>query len=73
MVVQLEEIMGQGVDDPWADRRFEQTVREVAYDLWKRDGRPQGREQHYWFLAIEKCMRHRADEERLARGLVDPM
>jgi hypothetical protein len=60
-------------DERWVDRDFEQAVREVAYELWERDGHPEGQEKHYWFLAIEKCMHRRADEERIRRGLIDPM
>lgn len=65
--------MDHGRDGPFGDVAFEQTVRELAYELWERDGSRHGLEKHYWFLALEKCMRRRSDEERLTRGLVDPM
>lgn len=39
-------------DERWVDNDFEQAVREVAYELWERDGQPEGQEKHYWFLAI---------------------
>lgn len=32
---------------------FEQRVRERAYHLWLRDGRPEGREDEYWERAWE--------------------
>jgi hypothetical protein len=28
-----------------------QRIREVAYDLWERDGRPGGREHEFWLRA----------------------
>jgi hypothetical protein len=60
-------------DTRFGDPQFEQFVRETAYGLWERDGRPGGREQHYWYLALGKCIRRREEEERLKRGLVDPI
>lgn len=65
--------MHQGQHHPFGDEAFEQTVRERAYALWERDGSPHGLEKHYWFLALEQCLRRRDDAERLTRGLVDPM
>ncbi|MFD2648798.1 DUF2934 domain-containing protein [Devosia albogilva] len=65
--------MAQSSSDPWGDQDFELLVREVAYALWERDGRPEGQEKHYWFRAIDKCMQQRAEEDRLRRGIVDPM
>jgi hypothetical protein len=26
-------------------------IAKRAYELWEREGRPQGRDQHYWFTA----------------------
>jgi hypothetical protein len=52
---------------------FEQIVRKTAYELWERDGCPQGGEKHYWHLALAKCLRQREEDERSRRGLVDPM
>jgi heme oxygenase len=50
-------------DDPWIDRNFEAQVRQTAYFLWENDGRPHGREQQYWFAALDRCLRqHQADE-----------
>ena len=60
-------------DARFGDPHFEQMVREAAYGLWERDGRPDGREQHYWYLALAKCMRRREVEERVKRGLIAPM
>ena len=37
----------------------EQRIRERAHSLWEADGKPDGREQDYWFRA-EKLI----DEER---------
>lgn len=60
-------------DVKFGDPEFEQIVREKAYELWERGGRPQGGEKHYWYLALAKCMRQRDEEERGKRGLIDPM
>jgi hypothetical protein len=30
-----------------------------AYELWERDGRPQGHDQHYWYRAIEELARQK--------------
>lgn len=53
-------------DDPWIDHEFEQSVRETAYFLWEQDGRPEGREQEYWFEALKRCLRER-DADALLR------
>ena len=45
--------------DPWRNTDFEQAVRETAYFLWEQDGRPNGREQEYWFRALERALRER--------------
>jgi hypothetical protein len=63
----------EGNEERFGDPSFEQFVRETAYGLWERDGRPDGREQHYWYQALAKCMRRREEEERLKRGLIDPI
>lgn len=50
--------------DPWGDPAFEQRVRDTAYFMWEQDGQPGGREQEYWYAALEKCLRqHDADKE----------
>lgn len=59
--------------DTFGDDEFEQMVRTTAYHLWERDGRPLGGEKHYWFIALEKCLRRHSQEERERRGLLDPM
>jgi hypothetical protein len=45
--------------DPWGDAEFEQAVRETAYFLWEQDGRPESREQDYWYRALERTLRER--------------
>lgn len=44
---------------PWGDPKFEQAVRETAYFMWEHDGRPSGREQDYWYRALEATLRER--------------
>lgn len=60
-------------DDPFGDPNFEQMVREKAYLLWERDGRPVDGEKHYWYMALAKCMGEREEDERAQRGLIDPI
>jgi hypothetical protein len=56
------------VSDPWGDPAFEQAVRETAYFLWEQDGRPQGREQEYWYRALERTLRERNADHGLRNG-----
>jgi hypothetical protein len=51
--------------DPWVDPDFEQSVRDTAYFMWENDGRPDGREQEYWFRALEVCLRQRNLDKQL--------
>ena len=55
--------------DPWGDPIFEQSVRETAYFLWEQDGRPPGREQEYWFSALERCLQRRQSDLELQQSL----
>jgi len=53
--------------DPWGDPAFEQRVRDTAYFMWEQDGQPNGKEQEYWYAALEKCLRqHDSDKELLS-------
>ena len=54
--------------DPWVDPAFEQNVRDTAYFMWENEGRPSGREQDYWFAALEKCLRQREADRLLRNG-----
>lgn len=45
--------------EKFVDLDFEQKVRQTAYLLWEKDGRPFGRETDYWFRAIEQEMEAR--------------
>jgi len=51
--------------DPWGDPAFEQAVRETAYFLWEQDGRPEGREQEYWYRSLERTLRERNSDRGL--------
>ena len=35
----------------------EDAIRQRAYFLWEADGRPDGRGDHYWHLALEEAQR----------------
>lgn len=60
--------MSQTPPDPWIDPQFERSVRDTAYFLWEHDGRPEGREQEYWFAALERCLRQRECDKELRRS-----
>lgn len=51
--------MSDDQDTTWGDPNFEQAVRETAYFLWEQDGKPHGREQEYWYRALERHLRQR--------------
>ena len=55
--------------DPWSDPAFELAVRETAYFLWEQDGKPEGRENDYWFRALERQLRQRNADRDLKNGL----
>ena len=61
--------MSRSKPDPWTDPAFEQVVRDTAYFLWEHDGRPHGREQEYWFAALDRCLRQRDWDKALKRSL----
>jgi hypothetical protein len=54
--------------DPWSDPAFELAVRETAYFLWEQDGKPEGRENDYWFRALERQLRERNADRDLKSG-----
>lgn len=53
----------------WNDATFEQAVRDTAYFMWEQDGRPPGREQEYWYRALEQHVRSRQSEKELRNGM----
>lgn len=61
--------MNASIPDPWVDPEFEQSVRDTAYFLWEQDGKPNGREQQYWFTALERCLRRRESDMALNGSL----
>lgn len=54
--------------DPWSDSAFELRTRETAYFLWEQDGKPEGKEQEYWFAALERGLRERDCDKQLAQN-----
>jgi hypothetical protein len=40
-------------------RLSQDQIQQRAYELWHQDGRPEGRDQHYWYLA-ERDLRESA-------------
>lgn len=55
--------------DKFVDLDFEQNVRQAAYLLWEKDGRPFGSEKEYWFRALEAQL---AARERADAGVAPP-
>jgi len=55
------------VNDKRSDE-WNEAIRRTAYFLWEQDGRPAGKEAHYWQLAREKHLRQRAYDLWLAEG-----
>ena len=43
--------MPEPLNDFLTDR--EQKIRELAYQLWEAEGRPEGQADRHWFMAIE--------------------
>jgi hypothetical protein len=54
--------VGQNAED------FDAAVRDTAYFLWEQAGRPEGRAEEYWHLAMEQHMRARAYSIWLSEG-----
>lgn len=50
---------------PEPDRNQEQAVRETAYFIWEREGRPEGRAQDHWTRATTEgvAAEHSRDDE----------
>jgi Protein of unknown function (DUF2934) len=61
------------------DRDWERAIRERAYFIWEREGRPEGRADDHWQYATivtldDECMRHDDpidDEEKVLAGRPD--
>lgn len=54
-----------GDHDSFINHEFDRKVRETAYFLWEQAGRPWGREQEFWFVALDRCLREREADELL--------
>lgn len=60
-------------------RENEQSLRDRAYFIWEREGRPEGRAIDHWVRAVREDFRarpsahddHLPDEEKLLAGHVD--
>jgi hypothetical protein len=64
---------------PETNRYNEQTVRDRAYFIWEREGRPHGRAYDHWTRAIKETARTvqrreadpLPDEEKILAGRID--
>jgi hypothetical protein len=64
---------------PDSDQQMEQTVRETAYFIWEREGRPDGRAQEHWGRALVETSTNKRqhdeepmeDEEKILAGRPD--
>jgi hypothetical protein len=57
--------------EPRQEADFTASVRDTAYFLWEQDGRPMGRDDYYWHLALEQHLRTRAFDVWLREGRPD--
>jgi hypothetical protein len=44
---------------PEEDQAFEEAVRRTAYFLWVQDGQPTGRDEEFYYRALEQHRRER--------------
>jgi hypothetical protein len=63
---------------PGARGYNERSIRERAYFIWEREGRPEGRDRHHWLSALrqEQSEGHQpadefAEEEKVLAGRPD--
>jgi hypothetical protein len=64
---------------PATNRTSEQTIRDRAYFIWEREGRPEGRAHDHWYRAMAETRRPERrlnvepmmEEEKLLAGRVD--
>jgi hypothetical protein len=64
---------------PDPERNTEQAIREAAYFIWEREGRPKGRAQDHWIRASIEASHeqrprgddHMEDEEKVLAGRPD--
>lgn len=57
----------------------EQTVRDRAYFIWEREGRPEGRAHDHWYRAVREAFRPELEpddgsmleEEKVLAGRID--
>jgi hypothetical protein len=62
-----------------SDRNLEQAIRERAYLIWEREGRPADRAEDHWRCAINEALRNSdtrndelvEDEEKILLGRTD--
>ena len=62
-----------------SDRNLEQAIRERAYLIWEREGRPADRAEDHWWRAINEARRNSdarndepvEDEEKILLGRAD--
>lgn len=53
---------------PAEDEAFHEAVRMTAYFLWEQHGRPHGRHDEYYLLALEQHRRQRQYDQWLEDG-----
>ena len=64
---------------PISSNNEQASVRDRAYLIWEREGRPEGRARDHWHRAIREASRHEprpdeeppSEEEKLLAGRVD--
>jgi len=47
------------------DHSADHTIREIAYFIWEREGRPDGRAQDHWLQAVAGLTQRGQNDERM--------
>jgi Protein of unknown function (DUF2934) len=64
---------------PEISHKNEQAVRDRAYSIWEREGRPEGRAHDHWYRAVRQAFRPEperddssmSEEEKVLAGRID--
>ncbi len=64
---------------PEVNHNNEHIVRDRAYFIWEREGRPEGRAHDHWYRAVREAFRHEPgaddepmlEEEKVLAGRID--
>lgn len=67
------EATSPGNSGPWPpDLSIEQSIRDTAYYLWEKDGRPEGRDDEYWHRARQAWLGQQSLDIEFEDALEEP-